>query len=157
MAAILQKYYVYDPGLHVGDELGRLRVLEDDKGKHIMAVPEQIQYWMDQGLAGVKPLGELSDSAKKFLDQITRGRSIDNEQPQKLPKYDKQIQSGTPGTALKQPLSTERRNKMIREKEKSKKTAASNHKKAEATRKEPPKAPTPAAPANPPSTTFNKP
>lgn len=117
--AALRKFYVYDPGLHVGDELGRLRVLEDDKGIHVMAPPVTMQYWIDQGMVGLLPLDELSESSKKFLAQITRGRSLDNdEQPKKLPKYDRQIQSGSPGSALKQPLSQERRKAMAKSKKK---------------------------------------
>ena len=117
--AALRKFYVYDPGLHVGDELGRLRVLEDDKGIHVMAPPVTMQYWVDQGMVGLLPLDELDESSKKFLAQITRGRSLDNdEQPKKLPKYDRQIQSGSPGSALKQPLSQERRKAMAKSKKK---------------------------------------
>lgn len=118
-SASLRKFYVYDPGLHAGDELGRLRVLEDDKGIHVMAPPVTMQYWIDQGMVGLQPLDELNESSKKFLGQITRGRSIDNDAtPTKLPKYDRQIQSGSPGSALKQPLSQERRKAMAKSKKK---------------------------------------
>jgi hypothetical protein len=98
---VLQKYYVYDPGLHAGDELGGLRVLEDqdkDGALHVLASPLMIQYWIDQGLIGLEPLDRLGDSQKKFLAQITRGRSED-EEPKRLPKYSKRTQSGSPSFA----------------------------------------------------------
>lgn len=142
-SAILQKFYVYDPGLHAGDELGRLRIVEDDKGKHVMAPPLTMQYWLDQGMAGRVPLSELSEPSKKFLAQITRGRSESDDAPKRLPKYDKRIQSGTPGDALQTPLSTKRRQEMIKSRkdaEKGKRPAKKPEHKAE-----PPKTPTPPA------------
>jgi hypothetical protein len=98
----MQKFYVYDP--NIPDELGGLRVYsdKDDKGnpkegtKHVLATMHQMQYWIDQGLAGEKPVGEISDKAKKILAQITRGRSVDNDaDPKRIPKYDKVTQSGS--------------------------------------------------------------
>jgi hypothetical protein len=92
----------------VPDTLGGLRVLEDtdDKGKakegtkHILAVTQQVQYWIDQGLLGEKPVGEISAAHKKLLAQITRGRSEDNEASiPRVPRYDRKIQSGHPGMA----------------------------------------------------------
>jgi|SRR6188768_1678162 len=124
--AVLQKFYIYDPGLHAGDELGRLRVVEDDKGKHVMAPPMAMQYWIDQGIVGRLPLNEVSEAGKKFIAQVTRGRSESDDEPKRVPKYDKQIQSGAPGSALKVPLSTQRRNAMLKAKKKNgngKKTA----------------------------------
>lgn len=100
---ILQKFYIYDP--NVGDELGGLRVMDekDQKGnvregrRHVMAVMQQVQYWIDQGLVGDKPVGEISDKHRKLLEQITRGRSKNNdEDPKRLPRYDRRIQSGAP-------------------------------------------------------------
>ena len=107
---ILQKFYVYDP--NVPDLLGGLRVLtdKDDKGgekegtRHVMAVTQQVQYWIDQGLIGTKPVGEIGDKAKKFLAQITRGRSEDNDtEPARVPRYDRRTMSGSPGYALSAP------------------------------------------------------
>jgi hypothetical protein len=106
---ILQKFYIYDP--NVSDTLGGLQVLsdKDDKGgdkegtKHVLAVTQQVQYWIDQGLMGEKPVGEISGAAKKMLAQVTRGRSEDNDKPMpRLPKYDKKTQAGSPGHALTQ-------------------------------------------------------
>jgi hypothetical protein len=103
---ILQKFYVYDP--NVPDTLGGLRVLEDkdDKGnvkensKHVLAVLQQVQYWVDQGLMGEKPVGEISEAHKKLLKQITRGRSEDNDAtPARIPRYDRHTQSGSPSLA----------------------------------------------------------
>jgi len=82
---ILQKFYIYDP--NVAETLGGLQVLEDrdEKGairtntRHVLAVTQQVQWWIDQGLMGEKPVGEISDTAKKLLAQVTRGRSEDNE------------------------------------------------------------------------------
>ena len=100
---ILQKFYVYDP--NVPDLLGGLRVLQDtdDKGnvkdgtKHVLAVTQQVQWWIDQGLLGEKPVGEISESHKKLLAQITRGRSEDNDAvPPRVARLDKRIQSGAP-------------------------------------------------------------
>ena len=139
-SAVLRKFYVYDPGLHAGDELGRLRVVEDDKGLHVMAPQMTMQYWIDQGIAGLLPLNEVSDAGKKFIAQVTRGRSESDEDPKKLPKYDRQIQSGAPGMGLKVPLSTQRRNAMLKARkkdEKSNKKAAP--KKPEPKKPEPPK------------------
>ena len=97
-AAYLQPYYVYDP--NVADELGGLLVKSDDKGKYVLAAPSQVQYWMDQGLLGEKPLGEISESSRKLLDQVTRGRSKDNDKrPRRVPKYSKAVQSGALGFA----------------------------------------------------------
>lgn len=103
---IMQKFYVYDPS--VGDELGGLRVFSDkekdgkekDGTRHVLAVTAQVQYWIDQGLMGEKPVGELSDKSKKLLAQVTRGRSEDNDNdPVRVPRYDRKIQSGHPGFA----------------------------------------------------------
>ena len=103
---ILQKFYLYDP--NVSDTFGGLRVLQDrdDKGNpkddtnHVLAVTQQVQYWIDQGLVGEKPVGEISESHKKLLGQITRGRSEDNDaRPGRIPRYDRKIQSGHPGMA----------------------------------------------------------
>ena len=100
---ILQKFYVYDP--NVSDTLGGLRVLDDkdDKGnvkdgtRHVLAVAQQVQYWIDQGLMGEKPVGEISASHKKLLAQVTRGRSEDNDKtPTRVPRYDRRMQSGSP-------------------------------------------------------------
>jgi hypothetical protein len=116
-SAILSKFYVYDPGLKAGDELGRLRLFEDEKGLHVMSTPMQIQYWVDQGMAGLKPLGEMSEEGKKFLAQLTRGRSEDNDTPPpKLPKYDKMTQSGAPVSAMRQTMSNQRRAQMAKDK-----------------------------------------
>jgi hypothetical protein len=96
----LQKFYIYDPAVTPGDEFGGHIVRKDDKGVHVLIVSQQAQYWIDQGLLGQKPLGELSDTAKAFLKQITRGRSEDNDtDPTRLPKYSKQMQSGAPAYA----------------------------------------------------------
>ena len=103
---ILQKFYIYDP--NVSDTLGGLRVMEekDDKGnvkegrRHVLAVSQQIQYWIDQGLMGDKPVNEISPQHKKLLEQVTRGRSKDNdEDPKRVPKYDRVTQSGSPSLA----------------------------------------------------------
>jgi hypothetical protein len=95
-----QKYYIYDPAVSPGDEFGGLIAKQDDKGVHVLAVSQTMQYWIDQGLAGQKPLGELGATAKALLKQITRGRSEDNDTaPKRLPKYSKQMQSGAPAYA----------------------------------------------------------
>jgi|KBSMisStandDraft_5_1062788.scaffolds.fasta_scaffold00273_29 hypothetical protein len=103
----LRPFYIYDP--NVPDTLGGLQVKENDKGKFVLATPQMIQYWVDQGLLGDKPFGEISGAGKKLLSQITRGRSDDNntELP-RLPKYAKQTQSGAPAFAL-QPLAIQRK------------------------------------------------
>jgi hypothetical protein len=120
---ILQKFYVYDP--NVSDTLGGLRVLQDkdDKGNakddtnHVLAVSQQVQYWVDQGLMGEKPVGEISASHKKLLAQVTRGRSEDNDaDPKRVPKYDRRTQSGSPAFAA-----TPARRKRQKEKQKAKK------------------------------------
>jgi hypothetical protein len=152
-SAILSKFYVYDPGIKAGDELGRLRVFEDDKGLHVMSTPMQIQYWVDQGLAGLKPLGELSDVGKKFLAQITRGRSEDNDAtPPKLPTYDKMTQSGTPISAMRQTMSNQRRLQMSKEKKgrgaKKVEGKKTEEKKAAETKPSPPKLPPNLAPSS---------
>jgi hypothetical protein len=114
---ILQKFYIYDP--NVSDTFGGLRVLQDkdDKGNpkdntnHVLAVTQQVQYWIDQGVLGDKPVGEISENQKKMLAQITRGRSEDNDKsPGRIPRYDKRIQSGAPGFAGQPAYSTITRN-----------------------------------------------
>jgi hypothetical protein len=111
---ILQKFYIYDP--NVAETLGGLQVLEDrdEKGsirtntRHVLAVTQQVQWWIDQGLMGEKPVGEISDTAKKLLAQVTRGRSEDNEKRlPRIPRYDRSVQSGAPVFAG-QPASSER-------------------------------------------------
>ena len=116
---ILRPYYIYDP--NVPDTLGGLQVKEDDDGnKFVLATEQMIQYWRDQGLLGDQKLGEISDKQKKFLKQITRGRSEDNDAtPARLPRYSKQAQSGAPGFAG-QP-SPVKRKKLKLEREKVKK------------------------------------
>ena len=125
---ILQKFYVYDP--NVPDLLGGLRVLSDrdDKGgekegtKHVLAVLQQVQYWVDQGLLGSKPVGEISDKQKKMLAQITRGRSEDNDtEPTRVPRYDRRTMSGSPGYAMTAPRRTKK--KAPAKKDKAPKTA----------------------------------
>jgi hypothetical protein len=96
---VLQKYFVYDPGVHAGDELGGLRVLDNEDGLHVLASPLQIQYWIDQGLLGSDPLSKLGDSHKKLLGQITRGRSESDDDPKRVPKYSRRTQSGAPSFA----------------------------------------------------------
>jgi len=99
-SVILQKYYVLDPGVSPGDELGGLRVLEDkdnDNATHILATPMQVQWWIDQGLLSKEPASKLSASGKKLLAQITRGRSEEPyEKPKRVAKYNKATQSGSP-------------------------------------------------------------
>ena len=50
---------------------------DDDKGNYVLAPYLTMQYWIDSGLVGEKPVGELSGEAKALLAQITRGRSED--------------------------------------------------------------------------------
>jgi hypothetical protein len=104
MAAILQKYFIYDPGVRLGDELGRqrVRIEKEEDGVFFLATPQQAQWWIDQGLAGKEPLSKLSGAAKSLLKQVTRGRSENpDDLPRRVPKYDKRSQSGSPGFALK--------------------------------------------------------
>lgn len=90
-----QAYYIYDP--HVGSDFGGLRVEENDKGKFVMTEARFAQYWIDQGLMGLKPVAELSGAGKELLKQITRGRSEDKDtKPKRVPKYNKKIMSGIP-------------------------------------------------------------
>jgi hypothetical protein len=96
---VLQKYFVYDPGVHAGDELGGMRVHDSDEGLHVLASPMQMQYWIDQGLLGTSTLDKLSDGHKKLLGQITRGRSESDDDPKRVPKYSKRTQSGSPSFA----------------------------------------------------------
>jgi hypothetical protein len=100
---ILQKFYIYDP--NVAETLGGLQVLEDrdEKGglkqgtRHVLAVTQQVQWWIDQGLMGEKPVGNLDGGAKKLLSQVTRGRSDDNDKRlPRIPRYDRSTQSGSP-------------------------------------------------------------
>jgi hypothetical protein len=107
---ILQKFYVYDP--NVSDLLGGLRVIDerDDKGnakegtRHVLAVQQQVQWWIDQGLLGEKPVGQIGDKGKKLLAQITRGRSEDNDaEPARVARLDRRAQSGHPSLAAAPP------------------------------------------------------
>ena len=116
---ILQKFYVYDPSVHLGDELGGLRVIKDDKSEdlHILAMPQQVQWWFDQGLLGREPRSKLSGPGKKFLAQITRGRSENpDDDPARIPKYSRETQSGAPTFALSSP-SVERKKKRKRDRQ----------------------------------------
>jgi hypothetical protein len=120
---ILQKFYVYDPGVHVGDEFGGLRVVKEDKtdNLHVLAVPQMVQWWIDQGLAGREPLSKLSAGGKKVLSQITRGRSENpDDDPKRVPRYDRRTQSGTPSFALSSPT-TQRANKRRKDRQKDRK------------------------------------
>jgi hypothetical protein len=103
----LRPYYIYDP--NVPDTLGGLQVKEDDKGKFVLATLPMVQYWIDQGLLGDKPFGDVSGAGKKLIAQITRGRSENNNTDlPRLPKYAKASQSGAPAFAL-QPLIAQRK------------------------------------------------
>ena len=93
---ILQKFYVYDPNVAEGDEFGALRVMGGDDGIHVLAQPTNIQYWIDQGLAGRAPLSQASEAGKKLLAQITRGRSESDDEPKRVPRYSRATQSGAP-------------------------------------------------------------
>jgi len=121
---ILQKFYIYDP--NVPDILGGMRVHEetDDKGnvkentKHVLAVTQQVQYWIDQGLVGEKPVGQISAAHKKLLSQVTRGRSDDNESMlPRIPKYDRKIQSGHPGMAGHPAMTSRKKRRKVRAKD----------------------------------------
>jgi len=112
---IMQKFYVYDP--NVPDTFGGLRVYSDKEkdGKekegtrHILAVTQQVQYWIDQGIIGEKPVGDISGAHKKLLAQITRGRSEDNDaDPGRIPKYNRRMQKGSP-TLAGQSMRTQRK------------------------------------------------
>jgi len=118
---VLRPFYIYDP--NVSDSLGGLAVKEDDKGnKFVLATDQMVNYWKDQGLLGDKKVGEISGAQKKFLKQITRGRSEDNDAtPARLPRYTK-AQSGAPGYAG-QP-SPVKRKKLALERDKKKKGEA---------------------------------
>ena len=109
---ILHKFYIYDSGVELGDELGGLRVREDegdDKGLYVLAPHLTMQYWIDQGLVGEKPLGELSGEAKGMLAQITRGRSEKpDDRPKRVGRLDKRMQSGAP-SLYNQPATVERK------------------------------------------------
>jgi len=96
---VMQKYFVYDPGVHAGDELGGLRVHDGDDGLHVLASPLMIQYWIDQGLIGTDPVSKLKNGAKKLLAQITRGRSESDDDPKRVPRYSRRTQSGAPSFA----------------------------------------------------------
>jgi hypothetical protein len=99
--SILQKYYVYDPGVHAGDELGSLRVLTSEEGLFVLAAPQQVQYWFDQGLLGAEPASKLSAPGKKFLAQITRGRSENpDDKPKRVGRYSKLAMLGAPAYAV---------------------------------------------------------
>ncbi len=126
---ILQKFYIYDPGVHVGDEFGGLRVMKEDEKKnggaenlHILAMPQQVQWWIDQGLAGREPLSKLSGAAKKLLAQITRGRSDKpDDDPKRVPRYSRATQSGSPAYALSSPaMQRSKRRQKDRQKERQK-------------------------------------
>ena len=128
---ILQKFYIYDPGVHIGDEFGGLRVMQDEKkngdkgegdGKYILAMPQMVQWWFDQGLVGREPLSKLSGPGKKLLAQITRGRSEKpDDDPKRVPRYSRQSQSGSPAFALSSPAvqrSTKRQKDRLKDKQK---------------------------------------
>jgi hypothetical protein len=112
--SILQTYYVYDP--NVGDELGNLRVNSNENGKFVLATPQMIQYWIDQGLMGTEPISKLSETSRAFLDQVTRGRSKNNDEtPKRVPKYSRATQSGAPNFAG-MPASVRNRKRVARDK-----------------------------------------
>ncbi len=132
---ILQKFFVYEPGVHGGDELGGLRVREEDGNRFVLASPLMVQYWIDQGILGDKPVGEISENQKRLLAQVTRGRSESDDEPERLPKYSKAMQSGSPSFALTRTRSASARMKQRRK-------GKANDKKPE-----PPKKPEPQRPA----------
>ena len=124
---ILNKFYIYDP--NAPDLLGGLRVMEekDDKGnvkegrRHVLAVQQQVQYWIDQGLMGEKPVGEISGAHKKLLTQLTRGRSEDNDvEPSRAARLSRRLQSGHPSLVA----STIHRKKKSKDKKNAKKAPA---------------------------------
>ena len=136
----MQPFYIYDP--NVGDELGGMRVRQDKDGnKHVLATVPQIQYWLDQGLLGDKPLGQISGPQKELLNQITRGRLENNEDRRKrVPKYNRKVMGGEPSfaTLSSSPMHASRKRQKERQKERNK-----NGK--QPPRKPEPKSPPPAA------------
>jgi len=142
MRAGLRKFYIYDPAVHAGDEFGGLHVKQDDDGTHILASPLQVQYWIDQCLLGPDPKAKLTGAAKDLLKQVTRGRSESEDDPPRMPKYSKQMQSGAPAFAG---TLAERRRKAQKKADMAKKKEAKEGKAAAA-----PKKPTP--PTTPPTT-----
>jgi hypothetical protein len=138
-----RKFYIYDPAVHAGDELGGMTAKQDDDGVHIIASPLQVQYWIDQGLLGDQPKDKLSDSSKALLKQITRGRSDSDDDPVRVPKYSRPMQSGAPAYAG---TLAERRRKAQKKADAAKKNGKTQQ------AKKPPAPPTPAtAPPKPPA------
>jgi hypothetical protein len=63
----------------------------------VLAVTQQVQWWIDQGLMGEKPVNEISPQHKKLLEQLTRGRSADNDvEPRRAARLSRRLQSGHP-------------------------------------------------------------
>ena len=138
---ILQKFYVYDPGIVAGDEFGGLRVIEDEKNDnalHVLAARPMIQYWIDQGLAGGDPPSKLGEKSKRFVGQLTRGRSENPDvEPVRVPRYSRETQSGAPTFAGTLAAPTDRMKKLAKDRKKDKNKPMA--------KKAPPKAPTPSA------------
>jgi len=110
--AYVQKYFIYDPSVREGDELGGIRVQKDDDGLHVKSSPMWAQYFIDQGLMGMDPLSKLKEKSKKFLAQTTRGRSTNPDQlPKRVAKYTELSQSGKPRFSLKEQLGGKRKAK----------------------------------------------
>jgi hypothetical protein len=101
MSAILQKFYVYDPGVRAGEEIGGLRVhAEKDGALYVLTVPAAAKWWIDQGLAGAEPLTALSEASRQLVAQVTRGRSENpDDDPPRVPRYSRAMQSGAPAYA----------------------------------------------------------
>lgn len=139
MRAGQRKFYVYDSAVHAGDELGGMTAKKDDDnedGVYVLASPMQMQYWIDQGLVGTEPKAKLTGSAKDLLKQITRGRSESEDDPPRVPKYSRQMQSGAPmyaGTLAERRRKAQKKAETAKKKDNKAATAA-------------PKKPTPPAP-----------
>jgi hypothetical protein len=116
-----RKFYIYDPAVHAGDEFGGITARKDDDGVHIVASPLQVQYWIDQGLLGDQPKSKLTGAAKDLLKQITRGRSESEDDPVKVPKYSKAMQSGAPtyaGTLAERRRKAQKKDQAAKKKDK---------------------------------------
>jgi hypothetical protein len=77
----LRTYYIYGPT--VGKELGGVPVVDTPaagKGERVVVLaPAQAQFWIDQGIIGDKPRGQLSSETKATFAQLHGGEHPDDE------------------------------------------------------------------------------
>lgn len=101
----LRTYYIYSPT--VGKELGAVPVVDAPaagKGERVVVLaPAQAQFWIDQGIIGDKPRGQLSPETKATFAQLHGGEHPEDEKANKKAKQQDEVEEESSGIASSPP------------------------------------------------------